>query len=102
MKAQELGEWEAGSRQKQIMMGPFTANMVGTGDANFKAQVLDIGEDRLKTDQAPLVVAAFSTPFKKSQGAEKLVERQFYVGDERRTRFKIWEETGNSIARHLW
>ncbi|CAI7676929.1 unnamed protein product [Penicillium pancosmium] len=102
IKAQQLDDWESGSRQLPVIMGPFTANMVGDGEACFKAQVLEIGEDRLKTDKAPLVVAGFSAPFSKSKAAPKLVERQFYVGDERGTRFKIWEETGNSIARHLW
>ncbi|KAJ5222623.1 uncharacterized protein N7469_008863 [Penicillium citrinum] len=102
MKAQQLDEWKAGSRQLPIFLGPFTANMVGTGEACIKVQVLDIREDRLKVDKAPMVVAAFSAPFDKDNGAPKLVERQFYVGDEPNTRFKIWEETGNSIARHLW
>ena len=102
MKCQQLDEWKAGSRQLPVTLGPFTANSVGTGEACIKVQVLDISEDRLKVDEAPMVVAGFSAPFDKDNGAPKLVERQFYVGDERRTRFKIWEETGNSIARHLW
>ncbi|KAJ5090695.1 hypothetical protein N7532_009379 [Penicillium argentinense] len=102
IKAQQLDEWGPTDRQVPIEMGPFSASMVGDGQFNFKAQALDISKDRLKTGEAPLVVAAFSAPFSKKEPAEKLVERQFYVGDEPNERFKIWEETGNSIARHLW
>lgn len=42
--------------------------------------------------------AAFNVDFNSS--AEDLVERELHLTDE--TCVKIWEETGDSIARHIW
>ncbi|KAF2795635.1 hypothetical protein K505DRAFT_239511 [Melanomma pulvis-pyrius CBS 109.77] len=49
------------------------------------------------------VVSAWSAPLYLANGAKqavKLVERRFSSSGERNIR--IWEETGESIARHLW
>jgi hypothetical protein len=49
------------------------------------------------------VVSAWSAqidPSASGTEAEKLVERRFAVGNG--IRLGIWEETGESIARHLW
>ncbi|KAI4951292.1 hypothetical protein J4E91_004001 [Alternaria rosae] len=46
------------------------------------------------------VVSAWSPPFASNQDALKLVERRFKLPDGPIT--TIWEETGESIARHLW
>lgn len=46
------------------------------------------------------VVSAWSPPFASDQDALKLVERRFKLPDGPIT--TIWEETGESIARHLW
>ena len=46
------------------------------------------------------VVSAWSAPFALHAGAEKLVERRFKLSDD--STLSIWEETGESIARHLW
>ena len=49
------------------------------------------------------IVSAWSAPFTTSSGSGetvKLVERRFRLPDH--TQVKIWEETGESIARHLW
>ena len=45
------------------------------------------------------VVSAWSSPFTPSVGAAKLVERRFRLLSGE---VSIWEETGESIARHLW
>lgn len=45
------------------------------------------------------VVSAWSAPFRVSSDAAKLVERRFMLLGRV---IKIWEETGESIARHLW
>lgn len=46
------------------------------------------------------VVSAWSAPFDLGKECVKLVERRF-VSSKRRG-VGIWEETGESIARHLW
>ena len=49
------------------------------------------------------IVSAYSAPLSPSFGtqeAERLVERRFEILDGRVIR--IWEETGESIARHIW
>ena len=47
------------------------------------------------------IVSAWSAPFNTSdrKEAEKLVQRRFKIGEKV---LKIWEETGESIDRHLW
>jgi hypothetical protein len=54
-------------------------------------------------DDAPGIVSAWSAPcdpLTSSNEAVKLVERRFRLSDEHQVH--IWEETGESIARHLW
>jgi hypothetical protein len=46
------------------------------------------------------VVSAWSAPFDLERECVKLVERRFVSLEQREVR--IWEETGESIARHLW
>jgi hypothetical protein len=46
------------------------------------------------------VVSAWSPPFTSNENAVKLVERRFKLPDG--PIVSIWEETGESIARHLW
>jgi hypothetical protein len=46
------------------------------------------------------VVSAWSAPFDLGRECVKLVERRFGSSEQREVR--IWEETGESIARHLW
>lgn len=47
------------------------------------------------------IVSAWSAPFPSPAGSEplKLVERRFKTGH---CTLRVWEETGESIARHLW
>ncbi len=46
------------------------------------------------------VVSTWSTEFSAQADAAKLAERHFVLSDDDKVR--IWEETGESIARHLW
>ncbi|RMZ74188.1 UPF0665 family [Pyrenophora seminiperda CCB06] len=46
------------------------------------------------------VISAWSPPFTSEAEAVKLVERRFKLPNE--PIISIWEETGESIARHLW
>jgi len=45
------------------------------------------------------VVSAWSAPFTLATDAARLAERRFRLSSGT---VSIWEETGNSIARHLW
>ncbi|KAH9878490.1 hypothetical protein IAQ61_001762 [Plenodomus lingam] len=45
------------------------------------------------------IVSAWSAPFTVSVEAPRLAERRFQLAS---TSLNVWEETGNSIARHLW
>ncbi|CAO2648989.1 Nn.00g099380.m01.CDS01 [Neocucurbitaria sp. VM-36] len=55
---------------------------------------------KLSEDQRG-VVSAWSAEFHSSSAAVKLVERRFMISPEEPV-VSIWEETGESIARHLW
>jgi hypothetical protein len=58
---------------------------------------------RLLNDEFRATVSAWSAqidPLASATEAERLVERRFDVGNG--VRIGIWEETGESIARHLW
>ncbi|RAL08930.1 protein N-lysine methyltransferase family protein [Aspergillus homomorphus CBS 101889] len=105
---QEPMTWKAGKRELPISLGPFPAHLsqqtvvlaVTAADcAKLQAPLPDslIGKSGL-----PLVVSGWSAPFGGSQSlvAEKLVERRF--GPDDKLGLRIWEETGNSIARHIW
>lgn len=56
--------------------------------------------DKLSDDQ-PSIVSAWSADFHTSAEAVKLVERRFLISPAAPI-VSIWEETGESIARHLW
>jgi hypothetical protein len=53
----------------------------------------------LSNPDSPAIVSAWSAEFTSQKEAVKLVERRFQIAN--RT-IKVWEETGESIARHLW
>ena len=54
----------------------------------------------LSEQDARGVVSAWSPSFTSDTAAAKLVERRFKLPNE--PTINIWEETGESIARHLW
>ncbi|KAI9930977.1 hypothetical protein MW887_010632 [Aspergillus wentii] len=107
---QEKLKWTAGKRELPISLGPFPAQLsqhtVVLGvSASDPRQPHSSSIDHLlgkKGVQVPLVISGWSAPFGGSEAlvAEKLVERRF--GPKDRLDLKIWEETGNSIARHIW
>lgn len=55
---------------------------------------------KLADDGSRGVVSAWSTEFGASVEAVKLIERRFMLSNG--PQVNIWEETGESIARHLW
>lgn len=97
--------WEAGKRELKI-----STNLIKI-DKKISKVVLavgpKIGGSTLDTDlsdvkRVPLVISGWSAPFAVAQNseAEKVIERRFVLQND--TRLRIWEETGNNIARHIW
>lgn len=58
------------------------------------------GYEQLSDDGHRGIVSAWSAEFSVSVEAVRLVERRFTVARDQQ--LSIWEETGESIARHLW
>jgi hypothetical protein len=86
--------WNAGKRELAINLGPLPSALVQQSmQLGVKLQPEATGDRPL----IPLVMAATSAPFGLKLPAEKLVRR-----DGPREGLKTWEETGNSIARHIW
>jgi hypothetical protein len=95
-------KWEAGTRQLPVTLGPFSPNDAAHKTSVLNIQLRDIQKDILGVNSTPLVISGCSAPFgPQSEPAEKLILRDLYVADHKQP-LKIWEETGNSIARHIW
>ncbi|KAJ5935205.1 hypothetical protein N7466_004752, partial [Penicillium verhagenii] len=96
--------WRAGSRQLAISMGPYSIDHVSQHEAVFQIRTQNIPQDILGVNTTPLVISGCSAPFKwQSEPAEKLIQREFKITNNKSIpSLKIWEETGNSIARHIW
>lgn len=103
---QEPVKWTARKRELSILLGPFPEQLSrqtivlglhSTDPRRPKPRSLD---PLFETGAVPLVISGWSAPFGGPQhlAAEKLVERR--LGGKMDLR--IWEETGNSIARHIW
>lgn len=97
--------WEAGKRELPISIGPIRIGKVphlvlAIGIQSLSTKLLDTNLKDSK--KVPLVVSGWSAPFSASQElpAEKLIERRFVLQDD--IHLKIWEETGNNLARHIW
>ena len=97
-------KWEAGMRtlavtlplKKSYVLGPLRVR-VGV-EPNVHHDTLD----GLSQADSQGIVSAWSAELNGADGAReavKLVERRFEVA---RKRISVWEETGESIARHLW
>jgi hypothetical protein len=101
-------QWKAGKRELLLSLGPFSARLsqeaIVLGVTAIEPQrTSPPGSDHLlDTSKLPLVISGWSAPFGGSESlvAEKLVERRFRPKDQ--LDLRIWEETGNSIARHIW
>ncbi|EEH18038.1 hypothetical protein PABG_00601 [Paracoccidioides brasiliensis Pb03] len=94
--------WKAGNRELKIVLGPCQL-LVANQAARLSVRDASGGlVDRLEPSKAPSIVTAWSAEFGMNCAlhADRLVERRFKleIGPQLRT----WEETGNSIARHIW
>jgi hypothetical protein len=100
-------QWQGGKRELPILLVSLPANVsqlpmiieVSTRDSRTSSTSSD---SLLDQHSIPLVVSGWSAAFGGSQSlvAEKLIERRFSINHE--VNLSIWEETGNSIARHIW
>ncbi|KAE8404228.1 putative methyltransferase-domain-containing protein [Aspergillus pseudonomiae] len=105
---QEPLSWKAGKRELAILLGPFHpqlsqhAIVLSVAAADRGKHHPPSPDNLLGNPGVPLVISGWSAPFGGSESlvAEKLVERRF--GPKGRLDLRIWEETGNSIARHIW
>ncbi|KAJ6161390.1 hypothetical protein N7470_004786 [Penicillium chermesinum] len=60
-------------------------------------------KDTMEANAIPLVISGCSAPFRLgSEPAEKLILRELTLASSHTATLRIWEETGNSIARHIW
>ncbi|KAJ9409587.1 hypothetical protein DTO045G8_2513 [Paecilomyces variotii] len=98
--------WQAGSRQLWVSLGPFDRNICNNQPVVLGIGAVDSGQcqrDQMSHESTvPLVISGWSTPFggPKDLQTERLVERRFHL--QGKHNLSIWEETGNSIARHIW
>ncbi|KAE8349520.1 putative methyltransferase-domain-containing protein [Aspergillus coremiiformis] len=105
---QEPLSWKAGKRELPILLGPFHPQLsqhiiiLSVSAADGRKPRSPSLDSLLGNPGVPLVISGWSAPFggPGSLVAEKLVERRF--GPKDCLNLRIWEETGNSIARHIW
>ncbi|KAL4979715.1 putative methyltransferase-domain-containing protein [Aspergillus desertorum] len=100
---QERLQWHGGKRELPIALGPLPAS-IGQQSIIMKVTATkSISSDSLLDPHSiPLVLSCWSATFGGLQSlvADKLVERRFRINQS--VVLSIWEETGNSIARHIW
>ena len=97
-------QWKAGSRQAAISMGPYSPENVEQNPAKLEIRRKGTSQDILGADTSPLVISGRSASFQWGSGpAEKLILRELSLkSPSNSSTLRIWEETGNSIARHIW
>jgi hypothetical protein len=95
-------QWSAGMRSLSITLSLDSSRDYGSVQVRVGVG-RNMGADeysKLSGGEWRGVVSAWSAPFDLGKECMKLVERRF-VSSKRRE-VGIWEETGESIARHLW
>ncbi|PGH26741.1 hypothetical protein AJ80_01505 [Polytolypa hystricis UAMH7299] len=104
-------EWRAGNRELKIsILLPRKVNVEKDTSSTtlrlgiFRAEKYD-GAEILGQATTDEVIGGWSTWFRGTPlgvQAEKLIERVFHNEEEDLPALRIWEETGNSIALHIW
>ena len=103
---QKRFNWKAGKRELPLTLGPFPVHLAQQNlvlGAAINQQSHPATADNLVQEHGvPVVLSGWSAPFCGLQRlvAERFIERRFTLKDE--LDLRIWEETGNSIARHIW
>ncbi|KAI1951040.1 hypothetical protein LOZ57_001590 [Ophidiomyces ophidiicola] len=99
---QQTVTWKAGSRQLKVLFGPIRQSTDKLRMRFSPYGISSAESDSLQGPHLPKIISAWSPWFHTAYGkpVEKLVLRRFtpIIGPE----LCIWEETGNSIARHIW
>ncbi|OJJ44635.1 hypothetical protein ASPZODRAFT_153542 [Penicilliopsis zonata CBS 506.65] len=107
---QESLAWKAGKRELSVSLGPFSKDLsrspivLGVRAIEKRGKPFLNPADNLQdASSIPLVISGWSAPFGGPQlsAAERVIERRLFLQDGRPA-VRIWEETGNSIARHIW
>jgi len=97
--------WKAGMRTLKIELD----FVIKQKETFHRTVVLSVSSEQTAADDlsqsgvaSPLVLSAYSSPFGLSGGteAEGYVERRLIIDQEKV--LPVWEETGESIARHIW
>lgn len=97
--------WKAGMRTLKIELD----FVIKQKEMFHRTAVLSVSSEQTAADDlsqsgaaGPLILSAYSSPFGLSGGteAEGYVERRLIIGREKA--LPVWEETGESIARHIW
>ncbi|CAZ86505.1 unnamed protein product [Tuber melanosporum] len=97
--------WKAGMRTLKIELDL----VIKQKEIFHRAVVLSVSSEQSAADDlsqleaaGSLVLSAYSSPFRPLGGieAEGYVERRLTIG--RKMALPVWEETGESIARHIW
>jgi len=97
--------WKAGMRTLKIELD----FVIEQKEMFHRTVVLSVSSEQTAADDlsqsgavGPLVLSAYSSPFELSSSteAEGYVERRLTIGQEKV--LSVWEETGESIARHIW
>ncbi|OQE31050.1 hypothetical protein PENFLA_c002G00232 [Penicillium flavigenum] len=100
---QKSTKWNASNRELAITLGPLPSNLAQQSMVLTVQVPHPSGHLIPQSPPIPLVVAATSAPFgPRSTPAEKLIQRRIQYSGCEPFLMKIWEETGNSIARHIW
>lgn len=95
--------WQAGKRELLVSVGPVRLGsrppMVILGIGSSASVDTD---SLLDPSTVPVVISGWSTAFGGPQAlpAEKLIERRLRLQNQ--SELRVWEETGNNIARHIW
>ncbi|KAJ6168336.1 hypothetical protein N7497_001179 [Penicillium chrysogenum] len=100
---QKSTKWNASNRELAITLGPLPSHLAQQSMVLTVQVPHPSGHLIPQYPPIPLVVAATSAPFgPRSTPAENLVQRRIQYSGCEPFPMKIWEETGNSIARHIW
>jgi hypothetical protein len=95
-------QWKAGMRNLPISL-PISQSRPIRVRVGVDAKAHKDDLEKLNSEDARGVVSAWSAPLDPMRSinqAERFVERRFAIG--KGECLAVWEETGESIARHLW
>lgn len=94
--SQKLILWSGKSESLTIQFPPFPPSL------RFKLHVSEAPHESRSALTIPRILPAWSAPFgAENEAADALVERRFALPGEARE-LRIWEQSGNSIACHIW